>query len=160
MTPAVIETEGLTKYYGRSRGLIDLRLQVKRGEIFGFLGPNDAGKTTAIRLLLDLIRPTRGRARLLGLDPQRDGVEARRRGGYLPGELALYPDRTGQQVLEYAAHLRNGVPPKEIARLARHHSRACRHPAGRVSALPAHRTGGLPAARYDPLSRPSFYVAP
>jgi len=118
MTTPAIETEGLTKYYGRSRGIIDVSLQVERGEIFGFLGPNGAGKTTTIRLLLDLIRPTRGHAWVLGLDPQRDGVEVRRRVGYLPGELALYPDLTGQQVLEYAAHLRNGVPQKEIARLA------------------------------------------
>ncbi len=118
MTLRVIETEGLTKYYGRSRGIIDVTLQVEQGEIFGFLGPNGAGKTTTIRLLLDLIRPTRGHARVLGLDPQRDGVEVRRRVGYLPGELALYPDLTGQQVLEYAAHLRHGVPQKEIARLA------------------------------------------
>ncbi|MCX7855729.1 MAG: ABC transporter ATP-binding protein [Anaerolineae bacterium] len=118
MTAPIIETESLTKYYGRSRGIIDVSLQVGRGEIFGFLGPNGAGKTTTIRLLLDLIRPTRGRARVLGLDPQRDGVEVRRRVGYLPGELALYPDLTGQQVLEYAAHLRNGVPQGEIARLA------------------------------------------
>jgi len=118
MTTPAIETEGLTKYYGRSRGIIDVSLQVERGEIFGFLGPNGAGKTTTIRLLLDLIRPTRGHAWVLGLDPQRDGVEVRRRVGYLPGELALYPDLTGQQALEYAAHLRNGVPQKEIARLA------------------------------------------
>jgi len=118
MTTPVIETEGLTKYYGRSRGIIDVHLRVERGEIFGFLGPNGAGKTTTIRLLLDLIRPTRGHARVLGLDPQRDGVEVRRRVGYLPGELALYPDLTGQQVLEYASHLRNGVPHKEITRLA------------------------------------------
>ncbi len=118
MTLPVIETEGLTKYYGRSRGIIDVSLQVERGEIFGFLGPNGAGKTTTIRLLLDLIRPTRGQIRVLGLDPRRDGVAVRRRVGYLPGELALYSDLTGQQVLEYAAHLRNGVPRKEIARLA------------------------------------------
>ncbi|MCS7179203.1 MAG: ABC transporter ATP-binding protein [Anaerolineae bacterium] len=118
MTPPVIQTEGLTKYYGRSRGIIDVHLQVEQGEIFGFLGPNGAGKTTTIRLLLDLIRPSRGRARVLGLDPQKDGVEVRRRVGYLPGELALYSDLTGQQVLEYAAHLRNTVPQKEITRLA------------------------------------------
>lgn len=114
----VIETEGLTKFYGRSRGIIDVDLRVERGEIFGFLGPNGAGKTTTIRLLLDLIRPTRGHARVLGLDPRRDGVEVRRRVGYLPGELALYPDLTGRQMVEYAAHLRGNVSQKEVARLA------------------------------------------
>lgn len=117
-TSPVIETEGLTKFYGRSRGIIDVDLRVERGEIFGFLGPNGAGKTTTIRLLLDLIRPTRGHARVLGLDPRRDGVEIRRRVGYLPGELALYPDLTGQQMVEYAAHLRGNVSQKEVARLA------------------------------------------
>lgn len=114
----VIETDGLTKFYGRSRGIIDVGLRVERGEIFGFLGPNGAGKTTTIRLLLDLIRPTRGHARVLGLDPQRNGVEVRRRVGYLPGELALYPDLTGRQMVEYAAHLRGDVSQKEVARLA------------------------------------------
>ncbi|MGB9777533.1 MAG: ATP-binding cassette domain-containing protein [Anaerolineae bacterium] len=114
----VIETENLTKFYGRSRGIVDVSLTVGPGEIFGFLGPNGAGKTTTIRLLLDLIRPTRGQARVLGLDPQRDGVEVRRRVGYLPGELALYPDLTGRQMAEYAAYLRGNVPRREIARLA------------------------------------------
>ncbi|MCX7680479.1 MAG: ABC transporter ATP-binding protein [Anaerolineae bacterium] len=118
MTTPVIQTEGLTKYYGRSRGIIEVSLQVEQGEIFGFLGPNGAGKTTTIRLLLDLIRPTRGHVRLLGLNPQRDGVAVRQRVGYLPGELALYPDLTGQQVLEYAARLRKNVSQDEIARLA------------------------------------------
>jgi ABC-2 type transport system ATP-binding protein len=114
----IIETENLTKFYGRSRGIVDVSLTVGPGEIFGFLGPNGAGKTTTIRLLLDLIRPTRGQARVLGLDPQRDGVEVRRRVGYLPGELALYPDLTGRQMAEYAAYLRGNVPRREIARLA------------------------------------------
>ncbi len=117
-TQPAIETSGLTKYYGRSRGIVDVNLQVEKGEIFGFLGPNGAGKTTTIRLLLDLIRPTRGQARVLGLDPRKEGVEVRKRVGYLPGELALYPDLTGRQLVEYAAHLRNGVPRQEIARLA------------------------------------------
>ncbi len=118
MTSPAIETFGLTKYYGRSRGIVDVNLRVEKGEIFGFLGPNGAGKTTTIRLLLDFIRPTRGHARVLGLDPQKAGVEVRKRVGYLPGELALYPDLTGWQLVEYAAHLRNGVPRSEIARLA------------------------------------------
>ncbi len=116
-TSFAIETFGLTKYYGRSRGIVDVTVSVKKGEIFGFLGPNGAGKTTTIRLLLDLIRPTQGRARVLGLDPRRDGVEVRRRVGYLPGELALYPHLTGRQLVEYSAYLRGRVPRSEVDRL-------------------------------------------
>ena len=69
----VIETNGLTKRYGKRRGLDGLDLEVREGEVFGFLGPNGAGKTTTIRLLLDLIRPTSGTARVLGQDPRTAG---------------------------------------------------------------------------------------
>ncbi|MGH3372311.1 MAG: ABC transporter ATP-binding protein [Nocardioidaceae bacterium] len=102
----VIRTEGLTKYYGRSRGVVDLDLAVRPGEVFGFLGPNGAGKTTTIRLLLDFIRPTRGRAEVLGMDARRRSVEIRRRVGYLPGELALYENLTGHELLTYLDNLR------------------------------------------------------
>ena len=71
MTP-VIETEELTKRYGRDRGIEDVSLAVEPGEVFGFLGPNGAGKTTTIRTLLDLLRPTSGSARIFGLDSRRD----------------------------------------------------------------------------------------
>lgn len=90
MTENVIETEGLTVYYGRHRGIKDVNLTVRKGEVFGFLGPNGAGKTTTQRVLLDVIRPNRGAARMFGLDCQKEGVEARKRVSYLPGELSLY----------------------------------------------------------------------
>jgi ABC-2 type transport system ATP-binding protein len=106
---AALEAAGLTKYYGKQPGIIDLNLEVAEGEVFGFLGPNGAGKTTTIRLLLDLLRPTRGSARILGLDSRRDGVELRRRLGYVPGELALYGRLTGEENLRYFAALRGGV---------------------------------------------------
>ncbi|MGD0173475.1 MAG: ABC transporter ATP-binding protein [Anaerolineales bacterium] len=118
MENLVIETHGLTKTYGKSRGIEKLDLRVQRGEIFGFLGPNGAGKTTTIRLLLDILRPTRGTALVLGLDPRKDGRAIRQRMGYLPGELALYPGLTGREILDYSAHLRGGVPHAEIVRLA------------------------------------------
>ncbi|MGD0807874.1 MAG: ABC transporter ATP-binding protein [Anaerolineales bacterium] len=114
----IIETQSLTKTYGKARGIADLNLRVQRGEIFGFLGPNGAGKTTTIRLLLDILRPTRGMALVLGLDPRKDGRVIRQRMGYLPGELALYPGLTGREILDYSAHLRGGVPRAEIDRLA------------------------------------------
>ncbi len=115
----VIETRSLTKSYGKARGIQDLTLRVQRGEIFGFLGPNGAGKTTTLRTLLDILHPTRGSLSVLGLDPQKNGIAVRRKVGYLPGDLALYPDLTGDEVLEYSSHLRGGVPRTEIDRLAK-----------------------------------------
>jgi ABC-2 type transport system ATP-binding protein len=99
----------LTKDYGQGHGLFDLDLDVKRGEILGFLGPNGAGKSTTMRLLLDLIKPTSGSATLLGLDSRADSLEIRRRVGFLPGELALYPMLSGAAMLDYLAELRGGV---------------------------------------------------
>ena len=103
---AAIDCAGLTKFYGHTRGVEDLDLTVEPGQVFGFLGPNGAGKTTTIRVLLDFIRPTRGHVEVLGLDPRRDGLQLRRRLGYLPGELALYERLTGQQLLGFFAGLR------------------------------------------------------
>lgn len=110
--PPVIETAGLTKDYGSGRGVFGLDLEIHAGEVFGFLGPNGAGKSTTLRLLLDLIRPTSGSARLLGLDARRDSLAIRRRVGFLPGDLALYPKLTGASVLTYLAQVRGGVDPR------------------------------------------------
>jgi len=115
---AAVETTKLTKYYGKARGIVDLDLEVDEGEIFGFLGPNGAVKTTTIRLLLDLIRPTRGAARLLGRDSRAEGVELRRLVGYVPGELALYGKLTGRDNLRYFAALRGGVDWEYVGALA------------------------------------------
>ena len=109
-----IRTQGLTKYYGRHRGVAALDLAVRPGEVFGFLGPNGAGKTTTIRLLLDLIRPTGGRAEVLGMDTRSHSVEIRRRVGYLSGELALYENLTGRELVEYIANLR-GLRDRRLA---------------------------------------------
>ena len=96
-----IEVARLTKSYGRARGVVDLTFSVERGEIFGYLGPNGAGKTTTIRTLLDFIRPSGGRAIVLGLDARRDAVEIHRRIGYLPGEYGLVERFTGLEQLTY-----------------------------------------------------------
>jgi ABC-2 type transport system ATP-binding protein len=90
MTEYVIETKGLSVYYGRHRGILDVDLRVEKGEVFGFLGPNGSGKTTTQRVLMDVIRPTAGEASMFGKDCQKEGVAARERVGYLPGELSLY----------------------------------------------------------------------
>jgi ABC-2 type transport system ATP-binding protein len=94
-----IRTSALSKDFGQGHGLFELDLEVERGELFGFLGPNDAGKSTTMRLLLDLIRPTSGSATLLGLDTRADSLEIRRRVGFLPGDFELYPRLTGATVL-------------------------------------------------------------
>lgn len=106
---AVITLEKLTKSYGTSRGIIDVDLEVQAGEIFGFLGPNGAGKSTTIRTMLDLIRPTSGRAFVFGVQSTVDPVSIHRRVGYIPGEFALYDRLSGKQTLEYFANLRGGV---------------------------------------------------
>ena len=104
-----IETEALTKFYGRQRGVENLTLGVGPGEVFGFLGPNGAGKTTTIRLMMDLIRPTSGTVRVLGYDLRQNPVPARRRIGYLPGDLELYRDMSGRELLAFLASLRPGA---------------------------------------------------
>jgi len=115
---AVIQTENLTKYYGKARGVIDLHLNVEQGEVFGYLGPNGAGKTTTIRTLLGYLRPTAGRATVFGLDSFHDAIAIKRRVGHLPGEFALYPHLTGEQLLRYFAHLRGGVDWSYVRTLA------------------------------------------
>lgn len=106
---AAIHTESLTKFYGKNRGIENVNLDVRVGEVFGFLGPNGAGKSTTIRTLLDEIRPTSGTATILGLDARRDVVAIRRLLGYVPSDLALYPNLTGHDTLTYFANLRGGV---------------------------------------------------
>jgi beta-exotoxin I transport system ATP-binding protein len=109
---AAIETSGLGKTFGNGvEALVGLDLRVELGEVFGFLGPNGAGKSTTIRLLLDLIRPTAGRAALLGDDIRARSLEARRRVGYLPGDLRLYDRLTGRKQLDSLARLRGGETP-------------------------------------------------
>ena len=107
--PAAILTEKLTKHYGSFPALVDLDLEVRPGEIFGFLGPNGAGKTTTIRTILDEIRPTSGKATILGMDTHTASVEIRHHIGYVPGDLAMYPNLTGRDTITYFANLRGGV---------------------------------------------------
>src|SRR5947208_5374569 len=94
-----IAIRDLAKSYGRVHAVRGVTFDVRRGEIFGFLGLNGAGKTTTIRMLLDLLRPSRGQAQLFGLDCQRQSRLARATVGYMPGELGFYSDMTGLEVL-------------------------------------------------------------
>jgi len=102
----VMVADGLTKTFGANRGVAKLDFSVHQGEVFGFLGPNGAGKSTTIRLFLGLVRPTVGRALLLGHDVEHGSTSVLARVGYLPGELALHPRLTGSQHIEFAARAR------------------------------------------------------
>jgi ABC-2 type transport system ATP-binding protein len=106
-----LHADGLTKYYGSIRGIEDLDLTVERGETFGFLGANGSGKTTTIRLTLDLLHATRGRVLVDGLDSRRDSVKVRQRIGYLPAEMPVYPEMSGRAYLSFLAGLQRPAPP-------------------------------------------------
>jgi ABC-2 type transport system ATP-binding protein len=105
----VVETHELTKRFGGTVALDALTLTVERGEVFGFLGPNGAGKTTTVRLLLGIIRATSGTVRLFDQDAWRDAVAIHRRIAYVPGEIALWPQLTGGEILAFLGALRGGV---------------------------------------------------
>lgn len=101
-----IQTSNLTKYYGKSRGIVDLNLTVKKGEFFGFIGPNGAGKSTCIRTLLGLIKSSSGSANVLGLNIEKDKTEILARIGYLPSETMFYSGMRVKDVLKLSADLR------------------------------------------------------
>ncbi|MGN0704331.1 MAG: ABC transporter ATP-binding protein [Lentihominibacter sp.] len=101
-----IKTEGLTKYYGKSRGITDLDLTVKRGEFFGYIGPNGAGKSTTIRILTGLIKRTGGRAEVLGMDPEADKEAILANVGYLPSEAVFYQGLKVKDIIRLSADLR------------------------------------------------------
>jgi ABC-2 type transport system ATP-binding protein len=185
---AAIETVGLTKHYGHRvspirvpfahptgvvQALDDLTIDVREGEVFGFLGPNGAGKSTAIRVLLGFLRPTAGRARVLGLDVTRKSVEIRARVGYLPGGVALYDSLTGEAQLDYMAALsgrpavrradltdRLELPTRTLKRPVRDYSRGMRQKIGIVQALqhdPELAILDEPTEGLDPLMQRAFY---
>ena len=113
----VIEVSGLRKDYGKTVALDGLDLTVAAGEVHGFLGPNGSGKTTTIRILLGLLRPSGGTARLLGADPWRAAVPLHRRLAYVPGDVTLWPTLTGGEVIDLLGRLRGGLDPARRALL-------------------------------------------
>ena len=104
---SVIEVNHLTKFYGKSRGIVDISFNVDEGEIFGFIGPNGAGKSTTIRLLLSLIYPTKGEAKIFGKDCIKYGPELRQEIGYLPSEVFYYEGMKVIDLLKYSASFYN-----------------------------------------------------
>ena len=171
-----ISIRGLTKQYGPLIALRDLNLDVARGEVFGFLGLNGAGKTTAIRLLLDLLRPTSGRAFIFGRDCWVQGLDARARIGYLPGELGLYLDLTGLETLDFLAGLnrqpvdrayrqrlcdRLELPVRDLRRRLREYSAGMKRKLGIIQAFQAEPPLLIldePTDGLDPLMQEAFYA--
>jgi ABC-2 type transport system ATP-binding protein len=134
---SAIRADGLTKRYGQARGIEAVDLQVGRGEVFGFLGPNGAGKTTFIRTIL-------------GLDSRRDSIAIRRRVGYLPGEIALWPNETGRAVLRHLARLRGDVPEASFSALAERFDLALDRKVHELSKGNRQKIGLVQAFMHDP----------
>jgi ABC-2 type transport system ATP-binding protein len=114
---AAISVSGLVKTFGATVALDGLDLEVRSGEVHGFLGPNGAGKSTAIRVLLGLLRADSGDATLLGGDPWKDAAALHRRLAYVPGDVNLWPNLTGGEVIDVLSRLRGGLDPGRRAEL-------------------------------------------
>jgi len=172
---APISIRGITKQYGNVLAVNNLSLEAVEGEILGFLGLNGAGKTTTIRILLDLLRPNSGQAFLLGHNCQTDGLRARSNIGYLPGEMGIYSDMTGREVLDLLAGLshqtanktlrgelqeRLGFPDSDLRRSLRQYSTGMKRKLGLIQAFQADPQLLIldePTEGLDPLMQASFY---
>jgi ABC-2 type transport system ATP-binding protein len=169
ITPA-IRVSGLVKTFGSTRALDGLDLEVRTGEVHGFLGPNGSGKTTTIRVLLGLLRADEGTVELLGGDPWREAVALHRRLAYVPGEVTLWPKLSGGEVIDLLGRLRGDLDPARRDELierfeldptkkARTYSKGNRQKVGLVAAL-ASRAELLildePTSGLDPLMEAVF----
>ncbi len=105
----IIHIQDLTKSFGKVQALKGINLEVKKGEVHGFIGPNGAGKSTTIRILLGILRKTAGEIELFGKDPWKDAVELHRRLVYVPGDVTLWPDLSGGEVIDFLGRLHGGV---------------------------------------------------
>jgi len=171
MTEA-IAVAGLRKSYGKTMALDGLDLGVATGEVHGFLGPNGSGKTTTIRILLGLLRADGGTARLLGGDPWREATALHRRLAYVPGDVTLWPNFSGGEVIDLLGRLRGGTDARRRAALlerfdldptkkARAYSKGNRQKVALISALASDVELLLldePTAGLDPLMEAAFRV--
>jgi len=165
-----ISISGLVKSFGPTRALDGLDLEVRTGEVHGFLGPNGAGKTTTIRVLLGLLRADAGQARLLDGDPWGDAVALHRRLAYVPGDVTLWPNLSGGEVIDLLGRLRGGLDQKRRAELlerfdldprkkARTYSKGNRQKVALIAALAADVELLLldePTSGLDPLMEAAF----
>ena len=172
---AAISLDRIGKQYGRVTALRHVSLEVRPGEVFGFLGVNGAGKSTTIRILLDLVRPTAGRALVFGADTRRDGVNVRAQIGYLPGDLGFYGDMTGATSLDLLGRLsghpidrqwrqelekRLELTDADLRRPVRDYSTGMRRKLGLVQAFQARSPLLIldePTDGLDPLMQEAFY---
>jgi ABC-2 type transport system ATP-binding protein len=172
---AAISIRGLTKRYGQLIAVDRLDLEVVRGEVFGFLGLNGAGKTTTIRILLDLLRPTAGNAAVFGHDCQSDSLKARSAVGYLPGEMGIYSDSTGHEMLSFWERIggkivsgerrhslieRFELSDRDLSRKLREYSTGMKRKLGLIQAFQADPLLLIldePTESLDPLMQESFY---
>jgi ABC-2 type transport system ATP-binding protein len=172
---AAISIRGLTKRYGKLVAVDHLDLEVRRGEVFGFLGLNGAGKTTTIRILLDLLRPTSGSAAVFGHDCQSDSLKARSAVGYLPGEMGIYSDFTGHEILKFLERIggesvskehrdslteRFELSDRDLSRKLREYSTGMKRKLGLIQAFQADPLLLIldePTEGLDPLMQESFY---
>ena len=170
MSP-IIQTNQLTKSYGRSRGIIDVTFGIQEGEVFGFLGPNGAGKTTTMRVLMGLLHASSGSATIGGLDCWKASTEVKKLIGYLPSEFSFDPGLRGAQIIEYLGHLRGGVDQSSVRALVerlgldpskrfREYSHGNKQKVGLVQAF-MHKPRLLildePTSGLDPLNQQEFY---
>ena len=105
----IIEIKGLSKSYGKQVALEGVNLNVKRGEVYGFIGPNGAGKSTTIRILLGMIKKDGGVVKILGKDPWDNAVEIHKKLAYIPGDVNLWPNLTGGEVIDFLGRLNGQV---------------------------------------------------
>jgi ABC-2 type transport system ATP-binding protein len=167
----IIQTNKLTKSYGRNRGILEVTFAIQEGEVFGFLGPNGAGKTTTMRVLMGLLRASSGSATIGGLDCWKESTEVKKLVGYLPGEFIFDPGLRGAQIIEYLGHLRGGVDQAYVRALVerlgldpskrfREYSHGNKQKVGLVQAF-MHRPRLLildePTSGLDPLNQQEFY---
>jgi ABC-2 type transport system ATP-binding protein len=118
MSLSIVGTRQLTKRYGSVTALDDCTLDVARGEVFGLLGPNGSGKTTLLRLMMGFLRPTSGKATIEGLDCYRQSVEVHRRVAYLPGDVRLFGNMRGAELLRFFSRIRRGADLRREMALA------------------------------------------
>ncbi|MBD7995330.1 ABC transporter ATP-binding protein [Arthrobacter sp. Sa2CUA1] len=148
--PAAIQTHALSKRYGATTAVASLDLTVEPGSVFGLIGPNGSGKTTTLRMLLDIIRPTAGTASVLGASPRSGGPALRRRIGYIPGDLRLGGRIRGRTLLHHLADLSSPVPPGSIDSLAERLGLDLSRPVGTLSKGNRQKLGLVQAFMHNP----------